>query len=207
LLPPAPGFEDGTVNYLSLPAVEIGLRHIGAIGVETIHERVICLTGWLLDAMLALRHDNGTPLVRIYGPTDLDQRGGTIAFNFFDRHGKAHDFRRVEALAAQANISLRTGCFCNPGAGEVAHNVTKAEMAHCFNGPEPLSFDQFFALIQRLGDGKTPSTVRISVGLATNFADVYRFVQFARGFLDRTVEDIEALSRIHEHGRSIRDAG
>src|SRR2546421_6950701 len=28
------GFEDGTLNYLSLPAVEIGLRHIAGIGID-----------------------------------------------------------------------------------------------------------------------------------------------------------------------------
>ena len=41
-------FEDGTLNYLALPAVEIGLRHIAAIGLDTIHTRVHCLTDWLL---------------------------------------------------------------------------------------------------------------------------------------------------------------
>lgn len=190
LLPGEAGFEDGTVNYLSLPAVEIGLRHIAAIGIEAIHDRVACLTGWLLETLLALRHDNGAPLVRVYGPIDMHQRGGTIAFNFFDRHGAPHHYRRIEALAAAANISLRTGCFCNPGAGEVAHGVSREEMARCFVGPGPVSFDQFFALIQRAGRDKAPSTVRVSVGLATNFADVYRFVRFARGFLDQTTADL-----------------
>jgi molybdenum cofactor sulfurtransferase len=52
-------FEDGTINYLTLPAVEIGLKHLATVGVETIHERVICLTGWLLDQLTALRHNNG----------------------------------------------------------------------------------------------------------------------------------------------------
>jgi hypothetical protein len=32
--------------------------------------------------------------------------------------------------------------------------------------------------------------VRISVGLASNFADVYRVITFARGFLDRTSAEI-----------------
>src|SRR5262249_30279832 len=67
LIPGGAGFEDGTVNYLMLPAVEIGLRHIAAIGMEMIHERVACLTGWLLDHMVALYHSNGAPVVRIYG--------------------------------------------------------------------------------------------------------------------------------------------
>jgi len=38
--PGAAHFEDGTVNYLSLPAVEIGLRFLDRIGIETIHARV-----------------------------------------------------------------------------------------------------------------------------------------------------------------------
>ena len=54
-------FEDGTLNYLAIPAVEIGLRHLESIGIETIAERVRCLTGWLLEELLALRHGNGRP--------------------------------------------------------------------------------------------------------------------------------------------------
>src|SRR5215469_13941738 len=41
LSPGEAGFEDGTVNYLLLPAVEMGLRYIDSIGIEVIHERVI----------------------------------------------------------------------------------------------------------------------------------------------------------------------
>ncbi len=42
-------FEDGTPDYLNIPAVEIGLKHIESIGYDVIHTRVQCLTGWLLD--------------------------------------------------------------------------------------------------------------------------------------------------------------
>ena len=35
------------------------------------------------------------------------------------------------------------------------------------------------------GIGKTTGALRASIGLATNFADVYRYVQFARSFVDR----------------------
>ena len=44
-------FEDGTPDYLALPAVEIGLQHLESIGMDIIHERVRCLTGWLLDSL------------------------------------------------------------------------------------------------------------------------------------------------------------
>jgi molybdenum cofactor sulfurtransferase len=185
LLPDAAGFEDGTVNYLSLPAVEIGLRHIAAIGIETIHARVACLTGWLLGELRALRHRNGSPLVRVHGPAAMDRRGGTIACNFYDPAGLPHDYRRVEMRAAAANISLRTGCFCNPGAGEAAHHVTRAEMARCFVGVEHTSFAEFYRSIHGMDARRSPSSVRISLGLATNFADVHRFLQFACAFLDR----------------------
>ena len=49
LTPGPAGFEDGTVNYLSLPAVQIGLKFIESIGIDLIHTRVMCLTGWLIE--------------------------------------------------------------------------------------------------------------------------------------------------------------
>jgi selenocysteine lyase/cysteine desulfurase len=110
------GFEDGTIDYLGLPAIEIGLRHVQAVGIDKIHRRVQYLTRRLLDRLPTLRHGNGAPLIRLYGPTDDVDRGGTIPFNVLDPAGGIVDFWKVEALAAERRISLRTGCFCNPGA-------------------------------------------------------------------------------------------
>ena len=59
---------DGTLDYLGIPAIDVGLRYIDSIGMDTIHTRVTCLTGWLLEALAALRHNNGGPVVRIYWP-------------------------------------------------------------------------------------------------------------------------------------------
>jgi selenocysteine lyase/cysteine desulfurase len=174
-------FEDGTVDYLNIPAVEIGLRHIRSIGYETIHERVRCLTGWLLDNLSALQHTNGKPLVRIYGPLSTEQRGGAVTLNFFDRDGNPVDHRRVEAEANKVNISLRTGCFCNPGAGELALGISKPELTACFSQPghERLSYDDFRLCI----DGKASGAVRISFGLASNFEDVQALLRFAESLL------------------------
>src|SRR5207244_6800484 len=118
LLSGGEGFEDGTLNYLNLPAVEIGLKHLLATGMETIHERVRCLTGWLLDTLLSLRHSNGRPLVEVYGPHTTDRRGGTVALNLFDPHGSMIDERVVDLRASEKRISLRYCCFCNHVAGE-----------------------------------------------------------------------------------------
>jgi selenocysteine lyase/cysteine desulfurase len=177
-------FEDGTVNYLGLPAVEIGLRHIESIGIETIHARVQALTAWLLQEMSALRHANGKPLAQIYGPTTPEQRGGTIAFNLFDVEGRYFEGREVEAPAHQSGISLRSGCFCNPGAGEAALGITREQLEQCFRPGLRMTYEQLLAYMQGTHT-KDTSALRISVGLASNFADVFRFVTFLRRFLDR----------------------
>jgi len=199
------GFEDGTLNYLNLPAVEIGLKHLAAIGMETIHERVRCLTGWLLDTLLSLRHSNGTPLAEVYGPHNTDRRGGTIALNFFDPHGSMIDERVVDRRASEIRLSLRTGCFCNPGAGEAAFNLSKETLRKVFHeeprntlpqlfkGEGGMSWDQFLADLGMQSGG----AVRVSLGLVTNFADVYRLVQFARTFLDTFPGESDLPLRLH----------
>ena len=175
-------FEDGTLDYLNIPAVEIGLRHIQSIGYETIHERVRCLTGWMLDNLSALRHSTGVPLVRIYGPLTTELRGSAITVNFFDRENRPVDIRVIEQLANQHNISLRTGCFCNPGAGEVALGISKPELAACFSQPghDRITYDDF----RRCIDNKASGAVRISLGLVSNFEDVQTLLKFAGELLN-----------------------
>lgn len=175
-------FEDGTLNYLNIPAVEIGLRYLEAVGTETIHERVCCLTGWLLDSLSALRHRNGNPLVRIYGAINTQWRGGTVTMNFYRADGSVIDHRMIEQRANQANISLRTGCFCNPGGAEIALGLSAGELATCFR--QTSQHDRFTVDDFRLCiDGKSSGAVRVSLGLVSNFADVYHFIQFAQGLL------------------------
>jgi molybdenum cofactor sulfurtransferase len=177
------GFEDGTLDYLNIPAVEIGLKHIQSIGYETIHERVLCLTGWLLDNLSAMKHSSGVPLVRVYGPLDTIKRGGAVTANFFNKDGNPIDHRFIETEANRSNISLRTGCFCNPGAGEVALGLSRMELVACFTSPghgQRLSYDDFRLCI----DGKSSGAVRVSVGLVSNFEDVQGFLKFAEGLLN-----------------------
>jgi molybdenum cofactor sulfurtransferase len=105
-------FEDGTLNYLSIPAVEIRLRYLESIGVETIGERVRCLTDWVLEELLALRHSNGRAMVYIYGPVSTEERGGTVTLNLCDPQGHPLDYYRVEELASKEGISFRSAS-CN----------------------------------------------------------------------------------------------
>ncbi len=176
-------FEDGTVDYLNIPAIEIGLRHIAEVGYDAIHERVIALTGWLLENLSAMKHSTGEPLARIYGDLKNEMRGGTIAANFYNKDGIAFDHRYIEEQANKENISLRTGCFCNPGAGEVALELEEFELVACFSKPrnkQRLSFDDFALCF----DGQESGAVRISVGIASNFTDAQKFLNFMKGLLE-----------------------
>ena len=112
-----------------LPAVEIGLRYLEAIGMETIHECIRCLSGWLLEQLLALRHSNGQPVVCIYGPITAERRGGTIAFNFCDpfvvildcyaiqpldvisMKRTLYSITSVTAMPAHGNVVAREACI------------------------------------------------------------------------------------------------
>jgi selenocysteine lyase/cysteine desulfurase len=177
----AAAFEDGTPSYLTLPAVEIGLDFLEKAGIETIHQRVRCLTGWLLERLQSLRHGNGVPLLALYGPKTADRRGGTLAFNFRDARGQLVDHRQVEEVANHRRISLRTGCFCNPGAGELALGLGRDELVTCFRkAADVMTYEDFRHCIHHEGTG----AVRISLGLASNLADVETFLRFAEDFVE-----------------------
>jgi len=204
LAPGEASLEDGTLNYLSIPAVEIGLRHLQAIGMDIIGERVRCLTGWMLEKLLAMRHGNGHPMVRIYGPATTDARGGTVTLNLYDPQGHLLDYRRLEELAGQEGISLRTGCFCNPGAGEAAEGLTEEDMLAALTLGTDVNLFSFLRLMQGRGH-KSAGAIRASIGLASNFADVWRFVRFVEGFRDQTRLTIGDVSFDIDSCRVIRD--
>jgi selenocysteine lyase/cysteine desulfurase len=201
------GFEDGTLNYLGLPAVEIGLRHLQLVGILTIQKRVNCLTDWLITQLLALTHSNGHAMVRLYGPANMAMRGGTVTFNLYDPQGYLIDYRRVEELAGEVRISLRTGCFCNPGAGEMAEGLTEEDMhAGIAQVGEEINLMRFSQAMQERG-GKSAGAIRVSTGIASNFADVERFLQFVAGFKDQTSLTIGSVSFDIESCRVLRDGG
>ena len=174
-------FEDGTLNFLSIPDVQVGLSWMESIGIERIRGNVQQLTGGLLARLGALRRGNGRPMVRIYGPRDTRERGGTVALNLLDPDGVLVDERLVAIESAAAGISLRTGCFCNPGAGEGAFEISDDQLA----GSAEWGTRTVDEYLDRIGL-PTGGAVRVSLGLASNQADVERFLDFTeRTYRDR----------------------
>jgi len=177
--PGAAHFEDGTVNYLNLPAVEIGLELLDKVGLETIHGHVSTLGLRLITALTALRHADGALAATIYGPRSWHRRGATIAFNFMHPDGRVVDERYVDRVARRHNISLRTGCFCNPGAGEVAFTISRETLVGGEFG-QGMTLEDYIATIGLPSGG----AIRASLGLASNSADIEHFTAFTSEFVD-----------------------
>jgi selenocysteine lyase/cysteine desulfurase len=178
-------FEDGTLNYLSIPDVETGLSWVTGIGMDLIHRRVTCLTGWLLDRLRDLRHADGSPLIRLYGPAETTRRGGTVAFNVLTPGGEVVDERIVARDAAARRISVRTGCFCNPGAGEGAFAISE-KLLNMTGRRGAATLDDHLRLLGLPSGG----AVRASLGVASNLRDVERLLAFLdETYRDRTPDD------------------
>ncbi len=73
-----------------------------------------------------------------------------------------------------------------------------------FSRERGMSFLELRAAMQEQF-GKSISAVRVSVGLVTNFADVYHLLRFAQTLLDRTTDDVGAAASEPKHAWTIRD--
>ena len=156
----AEGFEDGTVNFLSMGAVSAGLRWVEELGVEQIGMHAARLSRSLTSMLGSLCHRGGQPMVQLYGPADRRFRGAVVTFNVLDEQGRAVPHETVEAVAREVRVSVRAGCFCNPGAAE--------QVGLGFGAP-------------------TPGAVRASLGVANNVRDVERLVDVVAAVATRRV--------------------
>ena len=177
-------FEDGTPDYLALPAVEFGLavlsgdRHRHDSRARALPHRLAARKPDRADATpTANRSRASTALARPIGAAARSRSISTIAT------GAPSTTALSKERANAANISLRTGCFCNPGGGEIALGITGTELASCFHQPEHethLTVDDFRLCI----DGKSTGAVRVSLGLVSNLTDVDAFIAFAESFVN-----------------------
>ena len=164
------GFEDGTPDFLSIAALDAGFALLEKVGMQRLSAHVARLTSLLLERLSAL------PGVRVYGPPDMRDRGGAVAFNI-----EGVPYSVVEARAREAGVSLRGGCFCNPGASEVAFGLQTARAAECLASlGEDFTPERFAACA-----GTAVGAVRASVGMANHEEDVERAVEVVRTLTER----------------------
>ncbi len=97
-------FEAGTPNIGDVIALSAAIDYLSALGMENVraHERE--LTEYALHV---LKEDH--PDLIVYGPADLDWRGGVVSFNMADIHPHAHD---VGQILDDQGIAIRAGQHC-----------------------------------------------------------------------------------------------
>jgi selenocysteine lyase/cysteine desulfurase len=176
------GFEDGTANFLDIAGLGAGFDLVQRAGLDAIGAHVAALTRDLIERLAALRHANDQPAVRLYGPAEPGERGGTVAFNLLDRFGVVVPYQLVEQRADGAGVQVRGGCFCNPGAAEAAFRLDTDRLRTCFDRTDG-AFS--IARLQRcLGTSTAAGAVRASVGLATTRDDVTRLIAVVASFVN-----------------------
>ncbi len=170
-------FEDGTINYLDIPALSYGFDLLQSIGMDVVNKRVTILTEFLLKQLQSCAHKNGNPLVRVFGPNDMSDRGGTIIFNFLEPSGKTHAYLDVESEANRRNISIRTGCFCNPGIDELNNHLHAGDLDTYFKSNPNGTVEDMMDRLHTLR-----GAIRVSLGMVSNLRDIYSFLQLVYSF-------------------------
>ncbi|KAK8935216.1 hypothetical protein KSP39_PZI013240 [Platanthera zijinensis] len=158
-----------------------GLDHADSLGLVIIHNRLRCITNWLVIALMKLRHPHSekeSSLVRIYGPRVKFDRGPALAFNLFDWKGEKINPALVQKLADRGSISLSCGFLQKIMFSEEYEQVKEAvlERRECE--------------IRASGNKKRENrnlgitVVNASFGFLANFEDAYRLWAFVAKFLD-----------------------
>ncbi len=177
-------FEDGTLNYLDIPAIKNGLEFIESIGMDKISKRVHTIVELLAHKLSKLTHSNGKPLLKIFGPEDFSKRGGNMIMSFYDINGNTFQTELIEERASLKNISIRTGCFCNPGVDEINSCITTEELSGYFTSHSDGNYHDMVSFI-----GKMRGSVRVSVGFITNENDIEKFCDFVSEFKDKDASE------------------
>jgi cysteine desulfurase/selenocysteine lyase len=94
-------FEAGTQNVEGAVGLSAAIDYLEAIGLENIHKYEMQLTAYALEKMREI------PYVKIYGPTDLENRGGVISFSLEGCH--PHD---TASIVDNYGIAIRAGHHC-----------------------------------------------------------------------------------------------
>lgn len=94
-------FEAGVPNMAQFVGLGAALNYLTNVGLDKIHDHEIELTGRLLRGLEENRD------VQIFGPRDLDMRGGVVSFAVKDIH--PHDMGQ---FLDNQGIAVRTGHHC-----------------------------------------------------------------------------------------------
>ena len=94
-------FEAGTPNIAECIGLGVAVDYLTRIGMEKIRQHEKEITRYALDCLRTF------PEVNVYGPMDVEKRGGLVAFTLGDVH--PHD---IATFADQDGVAIRAGHHC-----------------------------------------------------------------------------------------------
>ncbi|SHO62137.1 aminotransferase class V-fold PLP-dependent enzyme [Algoriphagus zhangzhouensis] len=176
-------YENGTLNYLDIPAINLGLRHMESIGMDRLKNRIESLSCYLFDRLESLKHSNGVKQVEIFGPKSRENCGGNMIISFRNPDQSKIGFEKIEKMANSKKISIRSGCFCNPGLDETNNCITSEELVNYFTSRKS---GDYWDMIDSLK--KMRGATRVSVGIATIQKDLDSFISFVEEMKDQNIK-------------------
>ncbi|HEX2192537.1 MAG TPA: SufS family cysteine desulfurase [Acidimicrobiales bacterium] len=96
-------FEAGTPPIAEAVGLGAAVEYLESLDMAAVREHEVALTSYAL-ATLTERHGSD---LRVFGPTDLSERGGVVSFVYKDIH--PHD---VSQVLDQAGVCVRAGHHC-----------------------------------------------------------------------------------------------
>ena len=142
-------FEAGTPNIADAIALGVAVDYLTGLGMENVREHEKQLTAYALDAFRELEE------VDLFGPMDVDRRGGILSFHSFDVH--PHD---LGTFLDQEGVAIRTGHHCTmPLMGVLGVPATARASLYVYNTEQEVDalVDAVKRALRYFADGVSPA--------------------------------------------------
>ena len=142
-------FEAGTPNIADAIALGVAVDYLTGLGMENVREHEKQLTAYALDAFRELEE------IDLFGPMDVDRRGGILSFHSFDVH--PHD---LGTFLDQEGVAIRTGHHCTmPLMGVLGVPATARASLYVYNTEQEVDalVDAVKRALRYFADGVSPA--------------------------------------------------
>jgi cysteine desulfurase/selenocysteine lyase len=118
-------FEAGTPNVAQAVGMGAAVEYLEALGMDAVREHEMELTAYAIERLDAMD-------ATIYGPRQLDERGGVVSFNIDEVH--PHD---LSTIVDQEGVCIRAGHHCaQPLMRRLGVPATARASFYVYNTPE-----------------------------------------------------------------------
>lgn len=158
---PAERFEDGSIPFLSISAVQYGLDFQNILGYKQIQEHISSLNSKFRKSLSQLKHQNGIPLCIFYS-TENSQ---FTTFNLQSSNRELIDYHDIVQHASENDFYIVGGCHSTPG---TCYQKLNEHTNFRIEATENHKDD----FLEKYG------AIRVSVGWFTTQTDVEKFQDF-----------------------------